>query len=1283
MANVEKGWLYNRNGNQFAPATLIENVYTRNGVSYDERVRSYIASIQRVNGTDIAALKAITESHETRVTTLEDKTASLGNIDINDSDILYIIDGSGNVIMYIDEKGIHSIDLITKSYGSMSSLTADIAALQVQIDSLNSDISDIVNNIDAGDSDTFYVIDKNENVIAYIDQDGVHSINIASKNYNLEDLGNMADILSKNFEEEISNRDAIDANQDVEIVNIKKKINYVTDAISGKYFTVVNANGATIGYFDNEGFHANKVYSKSYEMETDIGNLYTKAESLQQEIEQVNTNLNAEIANTNNNLQSLEDDLRQHLDWGDSDTFYIIDDKEQVVAYINGTGLHVIDLYIGTGNDEFNIFTRLSEIDNSISELRRDTSDADASVKIRLESLEEKTNYVKGPDQEKLLTVVNSNGVSIGTFTNTGFQATKVASNRYDLDTTIDDLKNQDIDLQTNITQTNQKIDGVKLELSSNIATNADNFSQFKNNLNNHIDWEDSDTLYIIDTQERVIAYVDADGIHVTNLYFSNTDIISRFEQVDEDIALESKDRQTQEAAINATLEAHINQFVNYKNDQTTLNNQQDARMQNLETNYTALKNEVNKNKTEVNESIADLDAKIIPIEAKLKDVTTVMDFVGAINPNNVSGYQKGDVGVSGDKEYVFYDGAWHEFGNVSAESAAITALQKIIEEHSKDIAKNDENIANVQVRLDGIEAVFNYEDQDDTLFIIDNNNNVIARFHRDYGLQVADLYVGDEQVMSYIQNIANNIEQKIQDTKLVLDTKDAALEQNIATLNNLFNNYKTTQADIDTNQDSRLSALERKDSELDEKDIQLSNEIAEAKAVDLIVNLASGDKGNINNPSIGVTGILPVSHGGTGLASIAANSLICGNGINSLQSIPNGSENTLLVSSGINAIPSFKTIRIDNALGTMEHTINLCLDSVTISSIAIPAANENNAGLITVAEQTFAGQKTFRDDLFMANSNIDMGGGAIKDISNMSTTGDAYYFVDDNDNVVVYVNNKGISATDLFYKDKYDDLMSVSNKFTELDSSIKDLQAADSSLLITLNSNVKTLEDTISGRVMREGDVMAGPLATSFKSAIAVGSYQADATTIPDLVQEVRYSSGCMGSVNIDTSYSVDNDSISSGWYNFIYTPHRSGGLNGNAAGDNTEYGTLLLYPMTSSVGSWRIRVSMGEISEVARLFDTSCWNSAMSSLSWSTNTQSGPTLNLTMAGISKTATIPSASESSSGIVTTNEQVFAGSKTFDSSIYFNSRVVLRSESYGTSLPSSGEEGQIFFLLIE
>jgi hypothetical protein len=121
----------------------------------------------------------------------------------------------------------------------------------------------------------------------------------------------------------------------------------------------------------------------------------------------------------------------------------------------------------------------------------------------------------------------------------------------------------------------------------------------------------------------------------------------------------------------------------------------------------------------------------------------------------------------------------------------------------------------------------------------------------------------------------------------------------------------------------------------------------------------------------------------------------------------------------------------------------------------------------------------------------------------------------------------------------------------------------------------------------------MTGQILTSFKSAVATGSYAAAANTIPDLLTELRYSSGCMGSVSISTAYTSGAITIAAGWYNFLYIPHRSGGVNGVASGDNCNYGTLLLMGMTVNNACYRIRYASSTVAEVARISDSNSYSS------------------------------------------------------------------------------------------
>lgn len=141
-------------------------------------------------------------------------------------------------------------------------------------------------------------------------------------------------------------------------------------------------------------------------------------------------------------------------------------------------------------------------------------------------------------------------------------------------------------------------------------------------------------------------------------------------------------------------------------------------------------------------------------------------------------------------------------------------------------------------------------------------------------------------------------------------------------------------------------------------------------------------------------------------------------------------------------------------------------------------------------------------------------------------------------------------------------------------------------------SGNGSNLSKCSTGNIIgSNGGTMAGQLLTSFKSSVAMGSYGTAQTTVDGFVGEVRYSSGCMGSVSINTAYTKNGTTIPTGWYNFIYSPHRSGGNSGAASGDNCNYGTLILSGMTMSAGPFFIQVNGGAIQSVKLISSTGGW--------------------------------------------------------------------------------------------
>lgn len=149
-----------------------------------------------------------------------------------------------------------------------------------------------------------------------------------------------------------------------------------------------------------------------------------------------------------------------------------------------------------------------------------------------------------------------------------------------------------------------------------------------------------------------------------------------------------------------------------------------------------------------------------------------------------------------------------------------------------------------------------------------------------------------------------------------------------------------------------------------------------------------------------------------------------------------------------------------------------------------------------------------------------------------------------------------------------------------------------DSQWIIYKNNNGIGMPETTGfgiGKAPVAGRIGCGlPLNTSFRDSIAMGSYGSAQSTVQGLVDEIRYSSGAMGSASITTAYTYGEVTIPTGWYNYIYSPHRDGGLSGAAQGDNCNYGTLFLMAMTSYQGMFRIRIESATIKEVNRICET-----------------------------------------------------------------------------------------------
>lgn len=111
-----------------------------------------------------------------------------------------------------------------------------------------------------------------------------------------------------------------------------------------------------------------------------------------------------------------------------------------------------------------------------------------------------------------------------------------------------------------------------------------------------------------------------------------------------------------------------------------------------------------------------------------------------------------------------------------------------------------------------------------------------------------------------------------------------------------------------------------------------------------------------------------------------------------------------------------------------------------------------------------------------------------------------------------------------------------------------------------------------LDGVNLSGGDVYNTTFECPLNNAMIAGDFSPADGRAATLINAVRYKGACCGS-----AYLHSESKISSGWYCFIWIPHRMGGQGG---GDNMDYGVLLLYPMTftSSYGCV-IRYSNGNL--------------------------------------------------------------------------------------------------------
>lgn len=767
---VRKGWLHTRKGDKFVPITLVENVYSRSGTPYDTIVKQYLADFKSNNDTDITDIRAELSSQATDISNLENVVNAnhteilerLKNFEDTDDGTLWISDTSGNVIAYIDAEGLHTIDVEIKSGMTMSKLETDVSKLQTDVIDLDGRLDTIDSIFGAYDetSKVLYIIDKDENVVAYIDDMGIHSINLyiqgardyltldkelteAQKNIvNLQEndtslakdieknaasiVSNAADIktnadniqinaddidklenrtttletivgndnsglvkqvndntaaINKNAEDITNLDERIDfeeskrVDNEARITEVERKTKHQDVRDEDEILYIIDSQERVIAYIDDKGIHSINIYSGDNNVNTELEFLRQEAIDLHQDIADeaaARTKIDNQLETKITENRGLIDAIHEVFGGYDntSTAFYIIDKDDNVVAYFDASGLNVIDVTIGDKNSEkYPLYKIITDLLADDIEIHKQLDDHENRVDV-LESWK--------PDEIAAREEVAANLSKVA-----NFYVSQEKAPRNNGDLALDDNKN--LTIWNGLTGQWEDFIGLSRQLKEKTQ---------------YFDGSSSDSFYIVDKNDKVVAYFDKEGFHAIRAYVGGLDDNEQYEVYQ---------------------------------DLTTLFADLDAEKQ---------------RSTRID---TDHDDRLKVIEKQIHALGNIMQFAGAVDtiPADKSGYQDGDVVVetSSGKEYVLSNGVWVELGDTSAELEAIQRLQAIVGDpgtiektHEERLDLLETNLAEesdarekadkaINDTLDSLQTNMNWTNSDGKLFIIDDNNNVIAYF--------------------------------------------------------------------------------------------------------------------------------------------------------------------------------------------------------------------------------------------------------------------------------------------------------------------------------------------------------------------------------------------------------------------------------------------------------------------------------------------------------------------------------------------------------------------------
>lgn len=357
---LHKGWLNTRENEKFAPATLATQIYNEDGTSFYRTVSNYIEAqealsdaVENLTTVGVADLRTdLNAEIETRAAKDQELEGRLQYFNGSADNALYIIDKNANVIAYVDGSGVNSTDFTIPTSGiRLSNVAAHVNDLQGSVESILTKLA----YFDGAADNAFYIVDNNKNVIAYIDESGVHSTNFFTTETDFNSLVARINAIETTdlsvINAAIKRLQDTDAALSGSIETLTERLSYFNGDADDTFY-IVDRNKNVIAYVKDGGVYSIDFHPKDGRSVKELDSALTVHQNEFNSYKSQQTSLDNQQNNSinalNNSVETLTNRL-SHFNGDADDAFYIIDKNQNVIACIKEGGVYSVDFIPNEG----------------------------------------------------------------------------------------------------------------------------------------------------------------------------------------------------------------------------------------------------------------------------------------------------------------------------------------------------------------------------------------------------------------------------------------------------------------------------------------------------------------------------------------------------------------------------------------------------------------------------------------------------------------------------------------------------------------------------------------------------------------------------------------------------------------------------------------------------------------------------------------------------------------------------------------------------------------------